>query len=101
MKSFSEQCYDALRLIPLGQVTTYKDIAQYLDTKAYRAVGSAMNKNPYPKDEVPCHRVVSSSGKLGGYAFGDEKKIAMLRAEGVIVEQGKIVHFEEIHFHFA
>ena len=98
MKSFAEQCYHALRLVPLGSVTTYKDIAEYLGTKAYRAVGSAMNKNPYPKDQVPCHRVVNSGGKLGGYAFGTEKKIAMLAAEGVAVRDGAVVNYKEIHF---
>jgi len=54
-----------------------------------RAVGNALNKNPHaPK--VPCHRVVLSSGKIGGYASGGRAKTKRLRSEGVLVEKGRI-----------
>ena len=80
-------------------VTTYKELANALGTKAYRAVGNAMNKNPYaPK--VPCHRVVNSNGSLGGYAFGSVKKITILKQEGVNVKNGKIENFQEKLFCF-
>ena len=89
MKSFNEKCYDVLRKVPKGKVTTYKEIARKLKSKGYRAVGNAMNKNPYaPK--VPCHRVVNSDGKIGGYAFGPKKKIAILKKEGVEVKNNKV-----------
>src|SRR5438105_2256181 len=81
-KTFNEKCYDLLRIVPEGKVTTYKALAHALDTKAYRAVGNAMNKNPYAP-EVPCHRVVGSDGSLTGFAHGLEKKAKMLAAEGV------------------
>lgn len=60
-----------------------------MKTRAYRAVGNAMNKNPYAP-EVPCHRVISSDGSLGGFALGPKKKIAMLKKEGVEIKNGKI-----------
>ena len=86
---FNEKCYNLLRQVPKGKVTTYKSLAQAMNTKAYRAVGTAMNKNPYAP-EVPCHRVINSNGKLGGYAFGLPKKIKMLKAEGIEIENNKI-----------
>jgi methylated-DNA-[protein]-cysteine S-methyltransferase len=89
MKSFSERCYEVLKKVPKGKVTTYKEIAHALNSKAYRAVGTAMNKNPYaPK--VPCHRVVNSDGKIGKYAWGTNKKIKMLKEEGVEIKNNKI-----------
>lgn len=87
--SFNERCYALLRRVPMGKVTTYKALAEALDCKAYRAVGQAMNKNPYAP-EVPCHRVIASDGRIGGFAHGTEKKIALLKQEGVIIEQDKI-----------
>ncbi|MSS74028.1 MGMT family protein [Candidatus Pacearchaeota archaeon] len=73
-QSFNERCYNLLRKVPKGKITTYKALANTLKTKAYRAVGNAMNKNPYAP-EVPCHRVINTDGKLGGYAQGLKKKI--------------------------
>lgn len=52
MKTFSEKVYDILRKVPKGRVTTYKEIANALGTKAYRGVGQAMRRNPYAP-EVP------------------------------------------------
>lgn len=96
---FDEKCYKILKKVPFGKVTTYKAIAHKLGTKAYRAVGNAMNKNPYaPK--VPCHRVVNSDGRIGGFAFGVLKKIKMLRSEGINVSDGKIVDFKKKLFKF-
>lgn len=86
---FNERCYKLLRSVPHGKVTTYKALAEALGTKAYRAVGRAMNKNPYAP-EVPCHRVISADGSLGGFASGTTKKVSMLRSEGVIIEDNKI-----------
>ncbi len=52
MKTFSEKVYDLLRTVPKGHVTTYKEIANALGSRAYRGVGQAMKKNPYAP-EVP------------------------------------------------
>ena len=89
MKNFNECCYSILRKVPKGKVTTYKAIAKALNTKAYRAVGNAMNKNPYAP-EVPCHRVISSSGNVGGFASGTKKKTKMLKEEGIKIVKGKV-----------
>jgi len=89
MISFNERCYALLRSVPKGKVTTYKAIADALHCKAYRAVGQAMNKNPYAP-HVPCHRVISTNGRIGGFAHGQRKKIALLKREGVVITNGKI-----------
>ena len=99
-KTFNERCYELLRKVPLGRVTTYGEIARALGTRAYRAVGNAMNKNPYPSKEVACHRVVKSDGSLGGYDGGEDVKIEMLEHEGVFVRDGKVVDFNKILFKF-
>ncbi|MEK6889565.1 MAG: MGMT family protein [Nanoarchaeota archaeon] len=89
MDNFNEKCYDFLKKVPKGKVTTYKALAEALNSKAYRAVGQAMNKNPHAPI-VPCHRVINSSGKLGGYAFGIKKKIEILKKEGIEIKDNKI-----------
>jgi len=92
-KTFNESCYEILRKVPKGKVTTYKAIAEKLKSKAYRQVGRAMNKNPYgfsSGGDVPCHRVVGSSGDLVGFAHGLKKKIEMLKSEGIKVRNGKV-----------
>lgn len=98
---FQNSVYEALSLIPAGSVTTYGAIARYLGTKAVRAVGTAVGKNPYAPN-VPCHRVVPLSGKIGNYsgAGGVMRKIALLEEEGVSVKNGRIVDFEQRLFTF-
>jgi len=96
---FQQACYDLLKQIPAGKVTTYAEIAHALGGKAYRAVGTAMNKNPNPVI-VPCHRVVNSDGRLGQYAFGCERKQHLLESEGVRVVDGKVQDFEQLRFRF-
>jgi len=97
---FQQACYDLLNQIPVGKVATYAEIAHALGTKAYRAVGTAMNKNPNPII-VPCHRVVNSDGRLGNYAFGCERKQQLLESEGVVIVDGKVQDFEQVRFRFA
>ena len=82
--TFNEKCYDLISQIPAGSISTYKEVAKALNTKAYRAVGSAMAKNPNPII-VPCHRVIRSDGGVGGYSGpgGIRKKIKLLRSEKV------------------
>ncbi len=94
MKNFNERCYKLLSEVPTGRVTTYKALAEALGTRAYRAVGNAMNQNPYPRDIVPCHRVVNTDGRLGGYAGKPEEKIRRLAEEGVEVIDDKIIDFK-------
>ncbi len=87
---FKEEVLDLVSKIPKGKVSTYKKIGQALGKpKSYRAVGNALNKNPKPV-EIPCHRVVKSNGKIGGYAEGLEKKRKLLKKEGIEIENDKI-----------
>lgn len=78
---FDRRCYALLKQIPRGKVTTYKLLAEALGTQAYRAVGNALSRNP-DLVSVPCHRVVRSDGRVGGYAKGSDIKIALLQDEG-------------------
>jgi len=89
--NFNEKVYKLCKKIPKGKVSTYKEIGKALKGKGqiYRAIGRALNKNPYaPK--VPCHRVISSSGELGGFASGIKNKIKLLRKEGIEIKNNKI-----------
>jgi len=76
-----EKVYSLVKRIPKGRVSTYKIIASKLGTKAYRAVGNALNKNKKPI--IPCHKVVKSSANIGFYNKGLKKKIKMLKDEGL------------------
>lgn len=102
--TFAEKVYAQLKKVPQGRVTTYKALAESLQTKAYRAVGTAMKNNPYAP-QVPCHRVVSADGSIGGFkgeksGRSIEEKIALLKSEGVRVKNGKVNHFESVLFKF-
>ena len=80
--SFDERVYTAIQKIPRGQVRSYQWVAERIgQPRAARAVGLALNRNPQPV-VVPCHRVIRKDGSLGGYAFGQQKKKALLRREG-------------------
>jgi len=98
---FQRRVWDALKRIPEGRVATYGDIAAYLGTKAVRAVGSAVGKNP-DAPVVPCHRVVPSDGRIGNYSGkgGVQRKRALLKAEGVEVRNGKVVEFATRRYRF-
>jgi methylated-DNA-[protein]-cysteine S-methyltransferase len=78
-------------------VTTYGEIARALNSRAFRAVGGILNRNPHAPT-VPCHRVVMSNGTLGGYAFGIDRKIDLLREEGVEIKDNVVVDFQA-HLH--
>ena len=91
---FDESVWRLLRKIPRGRVTTYKQVAIALgNPNAARAVGNACNRNTN-SPIVPCHRVVKSSGELGGYSKGLANKASLLKAEGLAVKGGKILGFE-------
>ena len=98
MTKFQSECYEALKKVPKGKVITYAGLAREIGKpKAHRAVGNAMNKNPFaPK--VPCHRVVKSNGELGGFADDINVKIKRLHEEGVDVLNNKNVNFKSILF---
>ncbi len=81
---FQREVWRELRRIPFGQTITYGDLARRLAKPGgSRAVGSANGANPLPI-VIPCHRVVASKG-LGGFSGGRERKIELLRLEGVLL----------------
>ena len=88
---FAEKVYAALKKVPKGKVTTYKELAKTVHSKAYRAVGSAMRTN---RDiaHVHCYRVVRSDGSIGKYSApgGTPGKAALLKADGIEIRNGRI-----------
>ncbi len=98
--SIEQLVYKKLLLVPKGQITTYGELAKAIGLKnGQRAIGRIMNKNPYPAI-VPCHRVVNSNGKIGGYSYGIDVKTNMLAKEGIEIQNGKILDFEKRIFKF-
>lgn len=92
----NEDVYDLLRKIPAGKVTTYGDLAKALgNPSASRIIGSIIGKNPNPI-QVPCHRVIMSDGKLGGYAYGTAKKKELLEKEGLSFTNGIVSDFKKV-----
>lgn len=78
---FQQKVCNFVKTIPKGKTVTYKEVAVAIGhPKAYRAVGNALNKNPFAPT-VPCHRVIRSDGQIGGFASGTQKKVKLLRAE--------------------
>lgn len=79
-----------VRKIPSGKVLTYKEVAKKAGfPRAWRGVGKVLSKNQDPK--IPCHRVIRSDGKIGGYKRGINQKLTLLRKESVIIRKKKIV----------
>jgi len=88
--SLEQQVYKKLTEVPQGKVTTYGELAKAVGLKnGQRIIGQIMKKNPYPAI-IPCHRVVNSDGKVGGYAYGVDIKTNMLQKEGIKIQNGKI-----------
>lgn len=84
LTDFQKAVYHAVAHIPRGTTWTYQQVAQAIGRPgAVRAVGNALNKNPFAP-QVPCHRVVKSDGSLGGFAHGPRAKQALLKKEGVV-----------------
>lgn len=86
---FRRRVWEILLTIPYGQTVTYGGIARQMECETGRgvsaqAVGGAVGHNPVSLI-IPCHRVVGTNGSLTGYAGGVEKKIALLKLEGVDV----------------
>jgi methylated-DNA-[protein]-cysteine S-methyltransferase len=80
MKTLKEKVSEVVAKIPRGKTMSYREVAELAGSpKAYRAVGNILHKNYDSK--IPCHRVICSNGKLGGYNRGKEKKKEMLESE--------------------
>ena len=92
--------YRKLLQVPKGKVTTYGELAKVVGLKnGQRVIGMIMKKNPFPVI-VPCHRVVKSDSKIGGYAYGERVKCRMLISEGIKIKNGKIIDFDKEKFYF-
>ena len=80
---FFKKVINVVKDIPYGKYQTYKDVALKAgNSKAYRAAGNANARNPIPII-IPCHRVLASRGKLGGYGGGIKIKKYLLNLEGI------------------
>ena len=81
---FQKKVWDELLNIPYGNAKSYSEIAATIGNKnAQRAIGSACNKNPI-MIIIPCHRVISKNGNLGGFAYGNFVKQELLKIENMI-----------------
>lgn len=79
--SFAKKVLDETANIPFGSTLSYKEVAENIGHPgAARAIGNALNKNPFPLF-IPCHRVIGSKGKLGGFGCGPRLKMALLNFE--------------------
>lgn len=106
LTKFQQKAYNIVKKIPKGKVLTYKEVAGLIGSpRAYRAVGNALNRAPAliykcggknPFKEVPCHRVIRSDGKIGGYAYGSKTKIALLKSEGIVITFNKVMESGEV-----
>lgn len=87
LTDFQQQILQHVQNIPFGASTTYGEIAEAIQNpNASRAIGQVLRRNPIPII-IPCHRVLSADGTLGGYGgvLGSQRKIALLKHEGVIL----------------
>ena len=81
---FQRRVWQALLAIPYGETVSYGEIARMVGCKSAQAVGQAVGANPIAL-LIPCHRVIAATGKIGGYAYGEERKKRLLAWE----QQGK------------
>lgn len=92
MTNFQEKILTIVRKIPKGQTLTYKQVAKLAGhPKASRVIGNILHKNYDPG--IPCHRVIRSDGKIGGYNRGEKKKAKILKAEKVDLRGRLIVKY--------
>ena len=98
--TLNTKVYRKLLEVPKGKVTTYGELGKAVGLKnGQRIIGTIMKKNRFPVI-VPCHRVVKSDGKIGGYAYGERVKSKMLANEGIKIENEKIIDFDKTRFYF-
>jgi len=83
MRTFKQKVLMIVRDIPKGRTLSYKEVAAAAGSaKAFRAVGNIMRKNFDPA--IPCHRVIRTDGKIGGYNRGTKNKTKLLKKEGAL-----------------
>ena len=99
--SFQRKVFEAVMEIPYGRVTTYKDLGLAIGCRSPRAIGQAMRANPFAP-VVPCHRVISAKGQIGGYSGQHsgskiDYKRELLREEGVLFEGDSLIDPERLY----
>ena len=89
-ENFRKRVYQIVRRIPKGKMMSYKEVTERAGRPlAWRAVGNILNRHQEPG--LPCHRVIRSNGKIGGYREGIKKKIKLLISEGLKIKKKKIL----------
>ncbi len=89
MISFKEKVHRVVKKIPKGKVMSYMKVASLAGKPlAFRAVGNILGANRDSK--IPCHRVIRSDGRIGGYNKGVCKKSSLLQKEGVVIDSWKV-----------
>ena len=97
MSDFASRVRAAVRRIPAGRVATYGDIAAMAGRpRAHRAVGTLMSRGGDPS--LPAHRVIAAGGRLGGFGGHPDLKAQRLRAEGLIVINGRVRNFAALRW---
>jgi len=92
---FKNKVYEVVKKIPKGKVLTYKRVAEKAGRpKAWRAVGNILNKNN--NHRIPCHRVIKSNNKAGGYNKGTKRKISLLKKEGFRISVATELEFPSL-----
>lgn len=86
---FQRKVYLALLDVPCGATVSYKELGERIGCRSAQAIGQALKRNPFAPD-VPCHRVISANGSIGGFQGkreGEmiEKKLQLLKEEGVLL----------------
>ncbi len=100
-KTYIEKVHEVTKLIPVGRVSSYGAIADYLCLGSARMVGWALNKIPFMDSEIPAHRVVNRKGELSGrnnFPTPETMSQRLIR-EGVEIEDWKVVDFKIKHWH--
>ena len=97
---FVSRVLAAVKRIPKGRITTYGILAGAIGRpKAIRAAANALKRNPC-LIKIPCHRVIRSDGKIGGYRLGTRKKLSLLKKEGIGFNENKIKNLRKILYEF-
>lgn len=87
--TFKRKVLEIVKKIPRGRVMTYAQVAEIAGSpKAWRVVGNILNKNKDPS--IPCHRVIRADGGVGGYNLGQNKKITLLKKEGIEIRDSRV-----------
>lgn len=88
--AFQKKVLDGLQTVPRGALVSYQALGAAVGSaKAARAVGNALHNNPVPI-YIPCHRVIASDGRIGGYVGGTVRKLRLLRSEGFAVDSDTV-----------